>query len=75
MRAVSENAWSLRLWQVFVQHCQETGSNRLMSRVLTKALRYHGACVGLWLRAANFEYHKNVRYFTSCMPYLSSDSP
>lgn len=74
-RAVSEHAWSLRLWQVFVRYCQETGSDRLVSRVLTKALRYHGECAGLWLHAASLEHNKNVRSFTPCcIPNSSSDN-
>ncbi|CEG00948.1 U3 small nucleolar RNA-associated protein 6 [Ostreococcus tauri] len=58
-RAVREHVWSLRLWHIFVRFCEEHGSSRLLSRALARALRYHSTCVGLWLRAAAFEFQTN----------------
>jgi U3 small nucleolar RNA-associated protein 6 len=59
IRSVSQNTWSLRLWGVFIRHCESQGSMKLLSRVIAKALRFHSARVGLWLYAACLEFERN----------------
>jgi hypothetical protein len=50
----------LDLWSRWLRFCQQTGSNRQMSKVLTKALQLHSGCAALWTYAAAWEFEHNL---------------
>lgn len=50
----------LDLWSRWLRFCQRTGSNKQMSKVLTKALQLHSACAPLWTYAAAWEFEHNL---------------
>jgi len=65
-RSIRQNTWSLRVWHEFIHHSQTHGSFKLLSRLLTVALRFHSNCAGLWIYTASLENETHVRHGFEC---------
>lgn len=75
-RATSRFKGDLKLWYQYVDFCLRSGSTKLLSRVLLRAVKFHPRDVHLWLLAADRELkYGNIKAARSlllrglrCMP-------
>ena len=59
-RALGKFRGSVGLWLEFTTFCYSHGNQRLLSEVVSQALRLNPSCAGLWSFAATWEYkHKS----------------
>lgn len=62
-RALRKFRGSVGLWLEFCTFCYSHGNQRLLSEVLSQALRLNPSCAGLWAFAASWEYKRKVRRY------------
>jgi hypothetical protein len=60
-RALRKFRGSVGLWLEFTIFCYSHGNQRLLSEVISQALRLNPSCAGLWAFAASWEYKRKAR--------------
>ena len=60
-RALRKFRGNVGLWLEFTTFCYSHGNQRLLSEVISQALRLNPSCAGLWAFAASWEYKRKVR--------------
>lgn len=59
-RALRKFRGNVGLWLEFTTFCYSHGNQRLLSEVISQALRLNPSCAGLWAFAASWEYKRKV---------------